>query len=86
MAPATYRTGFGRGALLPAVSCRPACAVTSAPHGEFGASTPNVALPMLDRRRYQRRSPIKKFYGAQPQFTTSLLPNLCPANAAHVSR
>ena len=40
VAPATSRTGFGRGALLPAVSSRPACAVTSARHGEFGASTP----------------------------------------------
>ena len=40
VAPATSRAGFGRGALLPAVSFRPACAVTSARHGEFGASTP----------------------------------------------
>ena len=28
------------GALLPAVSCRPACAVTSTRHGEFGGNTP----------------------------------------------
>ena len=27
---------------------------------------PKVALPMLARRRYQRRYPIQKFAGAQP--------------------
>ena len=39
VAPATSRNVFGRGALLPAVSFQPACAVTSARHGEFGTST-----------------------------------------------
>ena len=33
-------TAFGRGGLRPAASFRPACAVTSSRHGEFGASTP----------------------------------------------
>ena len=40
VAPETLRTGFGGGALLPAVSFQPACTVTCDRHGEFGASTP----------------------------------------------
>ena len=36
----SVRTVFGRGALLPAPSFRPACATTSARHGELGASSP----------------------------------------------
>ena len=65
VAPATSRTGFSRGTLLPAVSFQLACAVTSARHGEFSANTPSVTVPMLARRRYQRRYPIQKFAGAQ---------------------
>ena len=38
MRPASER--YSRDALLPANSCRPACAATSARHGEFGTSTP----------------------------------------------
>ncbi len=37
-APLSAPTAFGRGGLLPAASFRPACAVTSSRHGEFGAS------------------------------------------------
>ena len=39
---------------------------------------PKEAVLMLARRRYQRRYPIQKFAGAQPQFNTSLLTEPVP--------
>ena len=39
---------------------------------------PKVALPMPAWRRHQRRYPIQKFAGDQPQFNTSLLPAPVP--------
>ena len=51
MAPATSRTGFGLGALLPAVSLRPACAVTSA--SEFlDRIAALIPPPRKHRQRY----------------------------------
>jgi len=58
-APKSVRTVFGRGALLPAPGFRPAYATTCARHGELGASTPEVAVPLLARRWYQCRNPIQ---------------------------
>ena len=46
-APLSASAAFGRGGLRPAASFRPACAVTSSRHGEFGASTPKYRCRCL---------------------------------------